>query len=128
MQVLSNWEEIKPPSMAKSAKEYAIAILFTLGMIVMLLSPFIWLSLLVGIPVIIYFRYISNIIQGTPGIKSNQKKSIKFIYYWLIFMLVMGIFVKLQIRSFRKQIREESVSQQVILPRQSNDFESYFCS
>lgn len=127
-EVLSNWEDIKPPSMAKSAKEYAIAILFTLGMIVMLLSPFIWLSLLVGIPVIIYFRYSSNLIQNTPGIDPKYKKSTKFIYYWLIFMLVMSTFAKLQIRSFRKEIREESVPQQVILPRQLNNFKSYFLS
>lgn len=125
-ETLSNWAEIQPPSVAKSAKECATAIIFTLGMIVMLISSYIWLSLLVGIPVIVYFRYSNNLMQNTPGIDPKFKKSSKFMYYWLIFMLVMGTFVKLQIRSLRKQFREESAPQQVMLPKQLNDLESYF--
>lgn len=120
--ILSNWTEIKPASTANNIRNIILVIIYVLGFIIFLFSPYIWLSLVLGIAIIVYNQYFNRLIQRHEAIDPQSKKFLSRSFILTIFIVCFSIFGKLSLRYvFPKYLEKDRQSEQSLLhPKFSN--------
>lgn len=120
--ILSDWAEIKPASKATAIRNAILITVYLLGFIVFLISPYIWLSLILGIAIIAYSQYCNRLIQRHEAIESQYKKVSNRSFILTIFIVCISLFSKLSWRyilpKYLEKIRQ--TEQTFLHPKFSN--------
>lgn len=106
--ILSDWTEIKPASTRNNLRNIFIVTIYLLCFIVFWISPYIWLSLILGIAIVAYNQYFNRIIQRHEAIDPQYKKVYNRSFIIMTFVICIIIFSKLSLRYFFPKYLEEN--------------------